>query len=194
MMNNYDMIVSTEEAFARRVALGVIMTMPLSAWHYFIPFMFVFDFLRRSSVISRYTRHFMFPRKLAIDAAQEISNGENRENRLSRVEEKIKEWLNSLNLYSQGLHRSQMEVVNLLIGHYSKLLNADGDTYNSLVKNAYNHRENYEVYLSQLASSEKEVDRAIIETLGETEKLREKIVAEQQQVEKQREKNLAEIF
>ena len=194
MMNNYDMIVSAEEAFARRVALGVIVTMPLSVWHYLIPFMFVFDFLRRSSVISRYTRHFMFPRKLAIDAAQEISNGENRENRLSRIEEKIKEWLNSLNLYSRGLHRSQMEVVNLLIGHYSKLLNADGDTYNSLVKNTYNHRENYEVYLSQLASSEKEVDRAIIETLGETEKLREKIVAEQQQVEKQREKNLAEIF
>ena len=88
----------------------------------------------------------------------------------------------------------QLKEINLLIDHYSKLLNADGDIYNYLVKNAYNHQESYAAFLSRLASVEKEVDRAITETLGEKEKLREKILAEQQQLKKQREKNLAEIF
>jgi hypothetical protein len=194
MMEKYDIILCAEESFAREVALGVIVTRPLTVWHYFIPFMFVLDFLRRNSVIRSYTKHFMFPRKLAIDAAQDITNGEDKENRLSRVEEEIKEWLNALNLYSSALHRSQMEVVNLLIDHYSKLLNADGDIYNYLVKNAYNHQESYAAFLSRLASVEKEVDRAITETLGENEKLREKILAEQQQVEKQRKKMLDQIF
>ena len=194
MGEKYNMILSFEESFAREVALGVIVTRPLTVWRQLIPFMFIFDFLRRTSVIRGYTQNFMFPRKVAIAAAQDINSGEERENRLSRVEEEIKEWLSSLRLYSSALHLSQMEVVNLLIDHYSKLLNADGDTYNYLVKNAYIRREDYAAFLSRLASMEKEVDRAMTETLGENETLREKILAEQRQLEKQREKNLAEIF
>lgn len=194
MRKRYDIILSAEESFAREVALGVIVTRPVSVWQTLIPFMFILDFLRRGSVIKLYIKNFMFPRKLAIDTALDINSGEDKENRLSRAEEAIKEWLNSLKLYSQGLHRNQMEVIVLLIEHYSRLLNTDGDTYNSLVKNAYNNRENYEAYLSRLASLEKEVDLAIIEKLGETKNLRQRLLAEQLQVEKRRKINLEETF
>ena len=189
----YDIILSAEEAFVRAVALGVIVTIPVSVWHYLIPFMFIFDFLRRGSMTRLYSKTFMFPRKLAIDAAQAINSGEDKETIFSRVEEETKKWLNSLKLYSRDLHRNQIEFINLLIDHYSKLLNTDGDSYNSLIRNAYNNQENYEAYLSQLASVEKKVDLAIIEELGETEKLREKIMAEQQ-VEILRKKKVNEIF
>ncbi|MEE8329612.1 MAG: NF038143 family protein [Thermodesulfovibrionia bacterium] len=194
MRKKYDIIQSAEEEFAREVALGVLVARPVSVWETLIPFMFIMDYLRRGSVVRLYVRNFMFPRKMAIDAALDINSGEDREKRLLRVEEAIKEWLNSLKLYSPGLHRNQMEVIALLIEHYSKLLNSDGDTYNSLVKSAYNNRGNYEAYLSRLVSLEKEVDRAIIEKLGETENLRQRLLAEQLQVEERRKMNVEETF
>lgn len=176
------------------VALRVIVTKPVTVWQTLIPFLFILDFLKRSSATRLYAKNFMFPRRLAIDAALGINNGEDKENRLSRVEEAIKEWLNFSKLYSEGLHRNQMEVITLFIDHYSKLLNSNGDTYYSLVRNAYNNRENYEACLSRFASAEKEVDRAIIEKLGETEELREKILAEQQQLENLRKEEVDGIF
>lgn len=194
MGEKYNIILSQEEFFARTVALGVIVTRPLTVWHYIIPFMFILDFLRRISEIKRYSHHYLFPRKLAIEAARDINNGEDRGNRLLQVEEKIKGWLTSLNLYSLGLQLDQMKVVNLLIDHYLKLFNADGDTYNSLAKNAYGHQGNYEVYLSRLTSVEKEVDKGIAEKLSVNDALRGRLLAEQHQVEKMRKKEFDIIF
>lgn len=194
MGKKYDMILSAEEAFARSVALGVLVRRPLTVWHYLMPGMFIIDFLRRSSEIRRYSEHFLFPRKLALDAAQDICKAEDIRKRVSRTSEPIKDWLNSLKLYSGDLHRSQIEVVELLIDHYCKLLRTEANSYYSLVKNAYSNRQNYEAYLSRLASAEAEVDRAIIEKLGETEVLREKLLAEQQQGEIMRKKNVDLIF
>ena len=73
MMEKYKMILMAEEKMAREVTLGVIVTRPLTVWHYIIPGMFIIDFLRRGSALRKYTEHFMFPRKLAIDAAQALA-------------------------------------------------------------------------------------------------------------------------
>jgi len=194
MKKKYDIILSAEETFARSVALGMVAKRPLTPWHYLIPGMFILDFLRRSSEIRRYAKHFMFSRELAINAARDIINGEDTDNRLLRAEEEIKEWLRSLNLYSMSLHQSQMEEVTLLIGQYCKLLNAEGDSYHSLIRNACNNRENYEAYVRQLSSVGKEVDRAIVEKQGDTQALRERLLAEQEQVERLRKKEVDIIF
>ena len=69
IMDKYDIIENAERQFAREVTLGVIVTHPLTAWHYIIPGFFIIDFLRRGSAIRQYTKHFMFSRKLAMDTA-----------------------------------------------------------------------------------------------------------------------------
>jgi len=194
MESKYDKILSVEESFAREVALGVHVTKSLTVWHHLIPGMFIIDFLRRGSEIKRYSYHFMFPRKLALDAAQAMTQGEEKSQRLLQAEQEGKTWLNSLNLYSEGLHRSQMAVVNLLVDHYTKLLKAESESYYGLIENAYTTRENYEAFLSSLALAEEDVDRNIIETPGKTEKLRERLIAEKMQVEKQRKKHTDKIF
>ena len=194
MAEKYDLILSAEESLARQVALGVIVMQPLTVWHYLIPFMFIFDFLRRSTTMRRYTQHFMFPRKLAMDTASDILEGEDKRERLSWTEEEIKVWLETLNLYSPSLQAAQMKVVTQLMDHYTKLLQTEGDTYYDLVRNAYISQNDYQAHLSQLKTFEEEVDRAIIERLGETEKLREKLLAEAEQLERMRQKRLDEIF
>lgn len=194
MANTRDIILAAEEAFARQVALGVIVTTPQSAFHYLIPFMFIFDFLRRTATIRHYSKHFLFPRRLALDAAQDILGGEDRSKRLSAIEPQIKAWLNALKLHSSAVQQKQMDVIHVLVEHYMKLLQVNGDKYNALVRNGYDNRQNYEAHLSHLAAEEEALDRAILEELGHNEKLRQKLHAEREQVKRLSEKRMDQIF
>jgi hypothetical protein len=194
IMEKYDMILAAEEQFAREVTLGVIVQRPLTVWHYLIPGMFIIDFLRRGSAIRQYTRHFMYPRKLAIDTAQATIQGQDEAILRSHIEEDIRTWLNALNLYTPALHQAQAEVVDLLTDHYSRLLNAVGDNYHLLIKNAYQNRERFKIYLDQMTSAEKEVDIEITKKLGENPKLQEKLLAEEKQVQMRRQKIMDQVF
>jgi hypothetical protein len=194
MDKNYKIALDAEELFARAVALGVHVKRPLTAWHFLLPGMFLFDFLRRSCESKRYSALFLFPRKLALDGALDIMSGEDRKVILSRIEEEIRQWLTSLKLYSERLLRGHTEEMDLLIDHYSKLLHAEGNSYPTLVKNAYKTREQYEAYLRQLAADEQEVDQAIGEIHGEAVDIWERLRAEQVQVEELRQKEVNQIF
>jgi signal transduction histidine kinase len=194
MDKNYNIVLNAEESFARAVGLGVHVKRPLTTWHFLLPGMFIFDFLRRSSETRRYSNLFLFPRKLALDGALDILNGEDRKNILSRIEEEIRLWLTSLKLYSERLLRRHTEEIDLLIDHYYKLLHAEGNNYHTLVKNAYKTREHYEAYLHQLAAAEQEVDQAIGEIHGEAGDIWERLRAEQVQVKELKEKEVNQIF
>jgi signal transduction histidine kinase len=194
MDKNYNIVLDAEESFARAVALGVHVKRPLTTWHFLLPGMFIFDFLRRSSGTRRYSTLFVFPRKLALDGALDILNGEDRKNILSRIEEEIRLWLTSLKLYSERLLRRHTEEIDLLIDHYYKLLHAEGNNYHTLVKNAYKTREHYAAHLHRLSAAEQEVDRAIAEIRGETKEIMERLRVEQTQVMELREKEVNQIF
>jgi len=194
MNNKYELIVAAEKQFAREVTLGVIVQQPLSVWHYLMPGMFIVDFLRRTSAISRYTKHFMFPRQLALDAARHLLQGYEKADIKSRLSADIEKWLNSLNLYSVRLAEAQQHAVDVLIEHYSKLLGVEGTSHYELIEYAYITRQVYEAHVTELASAEAEIDRAIIEKMGDQAKLKEKLQLEAQQIELRRKKILEDIF
>ena len=85
------LILGAEESFARRVVLAEIVTRPVKPLLQLIPGMFIFDFLKRTTEIKRYSQYFLFPRKLAMDLSLQIIDGEQKENTLLLAEEKIKE-------------------------------------------------------------------------------------------------------
>ncbi len=188
------LILDGEESFARAVALGVVVKRPLSPWHFILPGMFLFDFLRRSSETRRYSDLFLFPRKLALNGALNILNGEDRKEIFSWIDDEMKQWLASLNLYSERLHRKEMVEIDLLVDHYSKLLRAEGSDYHGLIKDAYPARESYEAYLHQMDVAEKEGDLAIAETRGKSEEIVERLRAERAQVMELRTKEINQIF
>jgi hypothetical protein len=193
-MEKYKMILMTEEQMAREVTLGVIVTRPLTVWHYIIPGMFIIDFLRRGSALRKYTEHFMFPRKRAIDAAQALAQGQDEDAVSSRLENETRLWLNSLDLYTPGLLDAQLAVIKLLVDHYARLLNADGVSIYALIKAAYESRDRFQEHIDELTAAEADVDRELIAKLGESEKLNAKISAEQKQLEDRRRKILEEVF
>ena len=193
-MDKYDIIVEAEQQFAREVTLGAIVTRPLTMWHYIIQGFFIIDFLRRGSAIRQYTKHFMFPRKLAIDAAVAQMQGENQASLRSDLEDHTRIRLESLKLFSPDLVKAHAVLIEILAAHYLKLLNAEGDTFNLLIEHAYQHRDNFEQFMETITSAENEVDRQVIEQLGGEEKIKEKILTEQQQIAKRRRKILEEVF
>jgi hypothetical protein len=193
-MEKYKMILMAEEKMAREVTLGVIVTRPLTVWRHIIPGMFIIDFLHRGSALRQYTKHFMFPRKLAIDAAQALLQGEEKAAVFSHIENDSGAWLNSLDLHTPGLLQAQLAVIKLLVDHYARLLKEDGYSVYALIKKAYENRENFQGFINELTAAEAEVDRERIVRMGETQKLKEKISAEQQQLKERREKILQEVF
>jgi hypothetical protein len=193
-MEKYKMILMTEEQMAREVTLGVIVTRPLTVWHYIIPGMFIIDFLRRGSALRKYTEHFMFPRKRAIDAAQALAQGQDEAAVSSRLENETRLWLNSLDLCTPGLLDAQLAVIKLLVDHYARLLNADGVSIYALIKAAYESRDRFQGHIDKLTAAEADVDRELIAKLGESEKLNAKISAEQKQLEERRRKIVEEVF
>ena len=193
-MDRYDIITQAEEQFAREVGLGVVYLRPLSVWHYLIPGMFIIDFLRRSSIIRKYTETFMFPRKLALNAARSLFDGQPRADIESHLESGIKSWLTAHRLDSRDLAQAQKETVDLLMDHYLKLLQAQGENYYDLIQHAYSTRENFEAYMRQIAAAENKVDQAILAKVGDNPLVEEKLQLEAQQVENRRRKILEDIF
>ena len=193
-MEKLDIIRAAETQFAREVTIGVVYQQPPSAWYYLIPGMFIIDFLCRTTAISRYTKHFMFPRNLALDAARALSSGEEKALIDRNLDGDIKQWLQSLNLYSTGLARSQRAAVDLLTDHYTRLFNAQGATYYELIENAYPAQAAFENHLAALTDAENEIDRVIIAQAGNNEKLKEKLDLEAQQVAKRRNRTVEDIY
>ena len=193
-MDKFDIILNAEQQFAREVTIGVLYLRPLSAWHYLIPGMFIIDFLRRSSAIRKYTETFMFPRKLALRAARDLSGGKTRAAIDPQLETEIKNWLAALQLDSPDLVRAQKETVDLLMDHYVKLLQAEGESYYDLIQNAYSSREAFEAHLREITTAENEVDRAILARVGDNPAVKEKLQLEARQVENRRKKILEDIF
>ena len=193
-MEKHKMILAAEEKMAREVTLGVIVTRPLTVWHYIIPGMFIIDFLRRGSALRKYTEHFLFPRKLAIDAAQAVAQGEDETEVFSHIENDADRWLRSLDLLTPGLLQAQMTVIHLLVDYYGRLIKEDGYSVYALIKKAYENRAGFQGFIDELTAAEAEVDRELIAKLGETEKLTAKILAEQEQLKQRREKIIEEVF
>ena len=193
-MEKPKMILMAEEKMAREVTLGVIVTRPLTVWHYIIPGMFIIDFLRRGSALKKYTEHFMFPRKRAVDAAQALAQGQSEADVLNRIENDTRVWLSSLDLYSPGLLQAQVGAIKLLVDHYGKLLKEDGYSVYALMKAAYQNRENLQQFFEQLTAAEAEVDRELLAKKGQNDKLKEKILAEQNQLKQRRDTIVEEVF
>lgn len=194
MRIKYNHILKAEESFARRVALGVITKRPVKPLFQLIPGMFIFDFLKRNHEIRRYSQYYLPPRKLALDVARDIVIDNNKDETLQDVEGKTRVWLETQGLYDSNTNQSLIAVVHFLIEHYVKLIQANGESYNDLVKNAYSLQGNYEVYLDQLASLEKEFTQAVSKKLGDMDDIRHKLFIEHEEADNQRKREIEPIF
>ena len=108
--------------------------------------------------------------------------------------------LNSINVFpvADGDTGTNLALTMKTIILQSKKDQSVNRTLNSIseiaIENAYGNREAYEAFLVRLASAEDEVDLNLIENVTGDEGLSGRLMAEKQQVEKQRKKHTDKIF
>jgi len=164
----YENILAQENAVAKAVARSVIGQNPVTAWDVLIPIVFIFNVLKFKRAREIFSLNFLFTKKLALQGAFDmIKTGQSREDALAQIRNRTSEILASdkKGIYSIKIRQKQMREVELLLDHYSRLLNADGKDYSSMVRNAYLTRNGYVAFAKQLEGIEKEVNRVASQTV-----------------------------
>ncbi|UCG94462.1 MAG: NF038143 family protein, partial [Candidatus Aerophobus sp.] len=196
LKRKYEHILSRERSLARTVTHAVVEPKPLSVWEVMIPIIFILNYLKFKQTREISAQNFLFTKKLALKAAYDmIKNVYSRKIVMSRIEEKTLSILTSekSGIYSEDIRQKQLLEIDLLIDHYCRLFNAQGENYGALVRNAYQSKESYVAFMGQLKVSEKLVNLAAQQALG-TEKAAEVVSRMEQATNRVRMAEATKIF
>jgi hypothetical protein len=165
----FKIILEKEELMARRLALSLIKPKQLTVWEIMIPVIFILNYVKLKHSREIFVQNQMFTKQMALDAALDMKKkGATKETVMAQIQSKTEELVSSVpgGIYSDDIRRQQLIETDLLIDHYTRLLNASGKDYASLVTHVYQTAEAYSSFLEALKAAEKEVMSAAHRTLG----------------------------
>ena len=154
---------------AQGVAFSLIRPKTLTVWEIMIPVIFILNYVKLKHSREIFVQNQMFTKKMALDAALDMKKkAATKETVMAQIQSKTEELVSSVpgGIYSDDIRRQQLIEMDLLIDHYSRLLNAAGKDYVSLVTHVYQTAAAYSSFLEALAAAEKEVMSAAHRTLG----------------------------
>ena len=134
-----------------------------------MPVLLIFNFARAKVDRETFVQNLLFTKNLALEAALKmVEQGLDKAQALVPARKRTKELLASVGeeIYSKAIRERQLEEMELLIDHYSILLQARGSDFPSLVRDCYADREAFASFLESLKEAEKAVSQASLETLG----------------------------
>lgn len=169
LKKKFDLILSHETAVARSVALAAIKPRPFSVWEVLIPIIFIFGYMKSRETREVFAQNVLFTKKMALQTAFDmLKKGHTRETEMERIRSKTREMIASIpgGIYSDEIRREQLKEIELLVDHYGRLLNSEGDNYDALVRNAYQTPERLADFYKRLQEAEEGVGRAAQRTLG----------------------------
>jgi hypothetical protein len=165
----YEAVLYHERSWAKEVSFAAMRSKPLTVWEVMIPIFIIFNHMRLKGAREVFAQNLLFTKKLALDAALAMTkNGQSKARAMSPVEEKTKALMASAKdgIYSGQIRQKQLEEILLLIDHYCRLLQAEGEDFTTLVAHSYSTLNQYESFLEVLKGAEGEVNRAAVKTLG----------------------------
>jgi hypothetical protein len=155
---------------AQGLAASLIRPKTLTVWEIMIPVIFILNYAKLKQSREVFIQNQMFTKKMALDAALDMQKKDaSKETVMAQIQTKTKELVSSVpgGIYSDGIRRQQLKEIDLLVDHYTRLLNAAGKDYASLVTHAYQTAADYASFLEALKSAENEVMGAARRTLGD---------------------------
>ena len=151
------------------MAAASIKAKPFTVWEVTIPIIFIFGYMKSKETREVFAQNVMFTKKMAIQAAFDmLKKGQTRESVMERIRSKTQDMIASVpdGIYSAEIRREQLKEIDLLIDHYCRLLNSQGNDYDSLVLNAYQTPDRLADFFERLQEAEDGVGRAARNTLG----------------------------
>lgn len=131
-----------------------------------LPF-YAIAILRYRRSITKTSKNLFFTRQLAMDAAESIMQGKDRQGALLDVDARTREVLEKegKGLYTEKVRRKQMREIEFLTDHYLRLLKTNGEDHGQMVKAVYKSRKEYLAFLKKLNGKEQEVIQASVGTV-----------------------------
>jgi len=166
----FKIIFERERSMAQGLALSLIRPKTLTVWEIMIPVIFILNYAKMKQSREVFIQNQMFTKKMALDAALNMKKKDaSKETVMAQIQTKTKELVSSVpgGIYSDDIRRQQLKEIDLLVDHYTRLLNAAGKDYASLVTHAYQTATDYSSFLKALKSAENEVIGAARRTLGD---------------------------
>jgi len=158
-----DIVLQAELEFARELAARLMPGPEPSAWIILMPILFIFHvFEKRKISKSRgdFTRHYLVNLKRGMRAAMALASGEKSLDMQALAREAdIPEEYTSWNV----------ALLNRLCKHYERLLEAQGDDFENLVRSAYFKKTDFEDEMKRLNSLEQDLNKALIPWMQEIE-------------------------
>ena len=155
---------------AQGLAASLIRPKTLTVWEIMIPVIFILNYAKLKQSREVFIQNQMFTKKMALDAALDMQKKDaSKETVMAQIQSKTKELVTSVpgGIYSDDIRRQQLKEIDLLVDHFTRLLNAAGKDYASLVTHAYQTAADYSSFLEALKSAENEVMGAARRTLGD---------------------------
>ena len=169
LKKKYNIVLARETNIARLIALKVIKPKPFTVWEVLIPILFIFGYMKSKEQREIFAQNLLFTKKLALDAVYDLLKKDlSRQTVELQVKKKTDDLLAALpdNVYSEAIRQEQLKEVDLHMGHYIKLMQAEGTDYDTLVLDAYRTSTEYNDFLERLKGAEEKVAQAARQTLG----------------------------
>jgi hypothetical protein len=156
------MILHQERVLSYQLAKVMIKKPKVSVWMVMLPLLFLFfiqDVRKYKVGIRDFADGFFKNKKIALDLTlkamlEDVPLKEALTVFASNVEPVLSDQME--------LHEKQMKEIAYLMMHYRRLLTAQGDTYEALIKNTFGSAADYQRFLDGLADLEREVIRSAL--------------------------------
>ena len=167
---NFRLILKGEIRRAEVVAARVLGIRKISVWEVLIPILFIFGFMQTRQRRDLFAQNLMFTKRRALKGARDIRlKNISTEDVLTAFDAHCKELLKderNRNVYSAQIQCHQRREIELMLDHYLRLLDADGDCHDALIQAAYPDADQYRAYINDLMAIEDQALNAARETLG----------------------------
>lgn len=159
-----EFILAHEKQFALRLSRHVLGKPELNCWMILIPFLLVFfmqDLMKYKDGLRTFSENYLLCRQKALREAVEALT-ENRRVDTYPLAEQAKLTGKTLDRYA--------EFLAVLAGHYTDLLQSQGESFAEMVQSAYgNDRHNFQLFINKLAHVEKSLNTVLMSQLSQTQ-------------------------
>ena len=167
----YELLYAHEQAFCYRLAKEVVKKPEVSVWMILLPVLFVHHIFRVNQYkegVRSFAENMLSSKQKALQKAYEQVLAK------ERIDYGLDEYFPGYNLSEEDseLVERQMQVIKIMEGHYLKLLEAEGDKLQELVKNAYQSPEQFRSFLGRLEKSEIELNDYLLQEVHTSEESR----------------------